>query len=1054
MRATIYNASAGSGKTYRLAYKYVRDVIENPPLYRNILAVTFTNKATEEMKSRILSEIHMLASGAKSNYLDDLVSELSLTEEQIRQIAMQVRSRILHDYSRFTVLTIDTFFQRIIRAFIQELGLDINYNIELESSSVLTKSADKLIEQITIDEELKRWILEFVEERISDGNRWDIREGILSLGDEIFKESNREILDGDDSKARLKQILRNADAQIKTLSREFQQIGTEAMEIIVTAGSSPTDFKGGSRSFATYFQVAASGELKAPTPTVIANCESTDNWYGKKSLACDLSSELQPLLQQLCDKYSQTSRVINAAALIRENFRSFALLSDLYREVQQACAEQNMMLLSETKVILTEFIANNDTPFIYEKVGNRFERYMIDEFQDTSLKEWYNFLPLLHNAMAQSEQSSVLIVGDIKQAIYRWRGGDWRILHSLAREELGAESTEIVNMQENYRSLPQIVEFNNYAIEAVVKLDNMSLNNKITTALNSDALDAETYCELNDMLLNAYTDHAQIPRKSASCSGYVEVTPYSGEQEPPIVERVIEILDQGFSPSEILILTRSKSEGVRVADQLLQFKSVNKVEKYNFDVMTQEALIVGFAPVSNFVIAAMSLALDEESGVQRVIYNRFLGDRDLDAPLSDEDRLFLQKIRILSPEEAFEQIVIYYSLSSVSQNIAYLQAIHEQIIGFSSSKIGDITLFLKWWEESGHNKSLSVEQSDSSIEITTIHKAKGLEKAVVILPFCNWKLDPKTNNGTIKNIVWAEAQGELEGLGLFPIKFKKAMGESLFSNQYFRELVQSHVDSVNLLYVALTRASQALHIFVPLKLDSKGNEKEHIGKILLDAMGCRSEIPKQGALACKVIERNSGLSYTYGDTPQPLKRDRAESSQLVCMDDYPTSIADLRLRLPSQRYFEQDPEAELTPRHLGILMHKAFEESSSADDVFRRIELMRTNAHINQTEYEIIIEKMHESLRNPLIEEWFDGSWDEIRNEHEIIIPKESSFRRPDRVMFKGDRVVVVDYKFGRNELPEHQKQVADYMNLISAMGYTHVEGYLWYIKSGNIKSV
>lgn len=1052
MRATIYNASAGSGKTYRLAYKYVRDVIEDSSLYRNILAVTFTNKATEEMKSRILGEIHLLASDQNSNYLSDLMGELSLPEEEIRRRAMQVRSKILHDYSRFTVLTIDTFFQRIIRAFIQELGLDINYNIELESSNVLTKSADKLIEQITVDEELRRWILEFVEERISDGNKWDIREGILSLGEEIFKESNREVLEGEDSKSRLKGILRKAEIQVKQHQEEFQKLGEEAMQIILSAGSQITDFKNGNRGFAKYFEAAARGEMGKPAPTTLKNSESTEDWYGKKSTCCDLSSELQPLLKALCDKYFEASKVINAASLIRENYRSFALLGDLYREVQRSCAEQNMMLLSETKVILTEFIANNDTPFIYEKVGNRFERYMIDEFQDTSLKEWHNFLPLLQNAMSQSEQSSVLIVGDIKQAIYRWRGGDWRILHSLAREELGAESTEIVNLKENYRSLPQIVEFNNHAIEQVVRLDNMELNDKITDAFNHDIIDAHTYCELNDMLLNAYKDHAQTPRKSAMQCGYVEVTPCG--EEPPIVERVVEILDQGFKPSEILILTRSKSEGVKVADELLQFKSINKVDKYNFDVMTQEALVVGFAPVSNFIVATLSLALDESNGIQRVIYNRFLGDRPLDAPLSDEDKIFLEQIRILSPEEAFEQIVIYYSLNKKSQDVAYIQAIHEQVIGFSSSKIGDITLFLKWWEESGRTKSLSVEQSDSAIEITTIHKAKGLEKAVVLIPYCSWSLDPKTNNGAIKNIVWAEAQGELEELGKFPVKYKKAMGESLFSNQYFRELTQSHVDSVNLLYVALTRASEALHIFVPLKQDSKGQDKPHIGKTLLDAIGCRTPDSKLGDTRVKVVERSSGLSYTYGDTPTPLGGKKSASAELVSMVDYPTSIADLRLRLPSQRYFEQDPEAELTPRHLGILMHKTFEQANDTEDVFRRIETMHTNALISTSEYEVIIERMHSSLKNPLVREWFDGSWSEIRNEHEIILPKESTFKRPDRVMIKDNRVVVVDYKFGLTEQKEHYSQVEGYMNLISKMGYESVEGYLWYIKSGKIREV
>ena len=234
MRARILNASAGSGKTYQLAYKYVRDVVEQPTLYRHILAVTFTNKATEEMKSRILSEIHTLASGGKSGYLASLCTELSLDERTVRTRAREARTRILHDYSRFTILTIDTFFQRILRAFIQELGLDLNYNVEIETASVLSKSADALVEQIRIDEELQRWLTAFVQERIEDGKRWDVREGILALGNEIFKESNRETLSAERSKAELDRIVGKATGRAKAGKKEFQELGVRAMNLMNT----------------------------------------------------------------------------------------------------------------------------------------------------------------------------------------------------------------------------------------------------------------------------------------------------------------------------------------------------------------------------------------------------------------------------------------------------------------------------------------------------------------------------------------------------------------------------------------------------------------------------------------------------------------------------------------------------------------------------------------------------------------------------------------------------------------------------------------------------
>ena len=397
MRARILNASAGSGKTYQLAYKYVRDVVEQPGIYRHILAVTFTNKATEEMKSRILKEIHRLASGGASPYLGNLCRELSLDERSVRKRAAEVRSKILHDYSRFTVLTIDTFFQRILRAFIKELGIDLNYNVEIETASVLTKSADTLIEQITTDRDLQRWLTDFVQERIDEGKKWDIRDGILTLGGELFKEKNKDALSAARPREELARIVGEATAHAAATKKRMQDAAAEAVRIIGDAGASVADFPYKGSGFAAYFYAVAGGSFERYGSRAEAACTRDEAWGKPGSTAQGLRSRLQPLLREMCGLYDENVRAWNTCDLLRENYRSFALLSDLYAKVQQMCDQENMMLLSETKYILSEFIGHNDAPFIYEKVGNRFEHFMIDEFQDTSVKEWENFLPLLQN---------------------------------------------------------------------------------------------------------------------------------------------------------------------------------------------------------------------------------------------------------------------------------------------------------------------------------------------------------------------------------------------------------------------------------------------------------------------------------------------------------------------------------------------------------------------------------------------------------------------------------------------------------------------------------
>ena len=503
VRAKILNASAGSGKTYQLAYKYVHDTVEQPTRYRHILAVTFTNKATEEMKTRILKEIHALASGAASSYLEPLCRELGMDAATVRRRAREVRSHILHDYSHFTVLTIDTFFQRILRAFIKELGIDLNYTVEIETAPVLAQGADTLIEQIASDSGLQRWMSDFVQERIDEGLKWDIRESILTLGAELFKERNRETL----AAARPREELRRTAA--------------EAVGIIAAAGCSVADFPYREKGFAAWFYAVAGGSTDRYGSRVEAACTDDARWGKAGTPSQRLRPQLQPLLRRLCELYERNVRLWNTCDLLRENYHSFALLSDLYTRVQELCDAQNTMLLSETKYVLSEFIGHNDAPFIYEKVGNRFEHFMIDEFQDTSVKEWENFLPLLQNAMAQSGATSVLIVGDIKQSIYRWRGGDWKILHSQAQRALGADSTELVNLTENYRSLPAVVDFNNKAIGRVVEADNQALNATLDEAAARGDMDARTAAGLRDTLCDAYREHAQTPRRLGGRPGYV-----------------------------------------------------------------------------------------------------------------------------------------------------------------------------------------------------------------------------------------------------------------------------------------------------------------------------------------------------------------------------------------------------------------------------------------------------------------------------------------------------------------------------------------------------
>lgn len=1056
-RAHILSASAGSGKTYQLAYKYVRDVIEHPELYRAILAVTFTNKATEEMKSRILREIHLLASNQKSNYTKRLVEELDMSENQIRERAINARTLILHDYSRFSVLTIDRFFQRIIRAFIKELGIDLNYNIELKPNNLLTQSTETLIESIAEDQELRKWMLEFAEERMNDGAKWDMRNDLISLGRELFNEKARERLAMKQSKESLQEIINHYIARSEQWRKELREIGAQGIAIMDRYGVLSTQFKGLSNSFARIFERYAAGEFKEPTATAQKASHNVELWYGKgaeESIRA-AANELQPLLDKLCTSYTKAIKVINTTSLLRENYRSFALLSDLYDQIVSMCDKENIMILGETKHILSTFINDSNTPFIYEKVGNRYERFMIDEFQDTSAKEWKNMLPLLHNAMASSEDVSVFIVGDIKQSIYRWRGGDWRLLQQQAQEDMGIDNTLKLHLKENYRSLPDIVEFNNSMIREIVAKDNNYLNELLDNALKDKHIDQSLHSSLHNIVATAYAEHAQMPARQSAERGYAEVTLFDYAMESPFIESIEHAIERGYKYSDILILVRDSNDGAKVAATLFAYKEANFTSRglAGFNILTADVLTIGTCSISEFIIAVFRLAVHNDNKIERGVYNRYLG-KPLHSMLTSEELDTLHRIAHLSLMEAFEEVVRHYNLYERKEDIAALQAMHEQVISFSALRIADIQQYLKWWDEKGQDEHLTIDMSSDTIEITTIHKAKGLERPVIIIPYCKWATTPR---GNLHQVVWAKADNgvmnEVELGGEFPVIYRNTMRESAFTTEYYNELVMSHVDAINLLYVAFTRAVEELYVYVPKNLNTKGDSRNHNTSIV-------ELVSEAAASLCgkpTIVQEEDlmeSITYTYGT---PLSKATKGKDTLptasMLLKEYNTHAPQLNIRHRGTRYEEEGLTKPDTMQGLGIRLHRLFERAYSTDELRQRIRLMEQNCNIDSKEAEELVKKVEMALTNPTIKEWFNGEWEEIKSEAEII--HRGNVRRPDRVMIKGRRAVVVDYKFGERQDKRYRTQLTDYIKLLHEMDrYDTIEGYIWYITLGKVEQI
>ncbi|MBQ8863171.1 MAG: UvrD-helicase domain-containing protein [Rikenellaceae bacterium] len=1045
----ILSASAGSGKTYRLAYKYVETTILNPESYRHILAVTFTNKATDEMKRRILHEIDTLARGEKSDFLSDLLRDHpSLSEERICQRALEVRSRILHDYSNFAVMTIDRFFQRVVRSFMRELGVELNYTLELRTDDLLSTATDNLIEGIADNSSLEHTVDGFVEGRIDNSRHWDLRGDIARLGKQLFSDDFYASGVNIDSSEQLAEMGRQLRERRNSVRAEVVHAATDALNIIESAGLSREDFAGKSRSFVAYLPnwTSPQGTLPQLNKTVLSAIDNPDGWPNKTSPRRGDVPSVYGRVNPLIVALREGMRTLTTLEIVLRRFDEFVLLADLRKSLDTICQDQNILPISKTSRLIAGLIADSDAPFIYERVGSWYDYYMIDEFQDTSRTQWNNFLPLVAEAVSRSESQPVLLVGDVKQSIYRWRGGDWRILANDVADHfrrIAPDSIDFEPLEKNYRSFRRVVEFNNAFTGAVIRAMADSVRTTLTKAVDAGQITESLCRQLGSMIEQAYTPFAQEPNKQVP-EGYATIRSYDTTDDgvPPIVERLKDLQLRGYRPEDIAILVRSNNDGYRVAEMLLEAKRQNTDPRFCFDIVTGEALRVDSSSVVQFVVACLKLSQNPDDTISAAMFNRTLG-RAADAPLTDDEREFMSVVGRKSPEEAFENILIRWQLDRNSEALSYVQALHQQILSFSSGRIADIPLFVQWWEENGCKESLVMPSGTSAITIITVHKSKGLEYKAVLIPYADWEY---SGGGDMMWLRSSVAGGE----GAYPVTLNSASADTEFAPDYYNEVVMQAIDSLNILYVAVTRAKCELHVMLPAK-------PRGVGKMIMAAVGSLQQLADMGDYSCTTL--NDGLLAVDYGLPTQAKHSDESSSTTIHLDSYPTHpvSAKIKLKFPSERYTEEGA-LSLSPRDMGVLMHRVFQDARSRAEVVEGVRRLEVDAVISSDESNTLQAQIARAFENPMVADWFSEKWQVVRAEGDILLPKDyeperkkKRVRRPDRVMICGNRAVVVDYKFGRHKDSSYDTQIERYMNLLRDMGYAEVEGYLWYVALGEV---
>ena len=1107
---TVYRASAGSGKTFTLAVEYISLLVKDPENYQHILAVTFTNKATQEMKMRILSQLYGIANSLQSSqqYFNKVKEKTNMPDAVIRNNARAALTLLIHRYNNFRILTIDAFFQQVLRNLAHELGQTANLRVDLNNEEITEKAVDQMIESLEKGQPVLQWISTYINNSIEDDNGWNIIGKIKTFGTNIFKDFYKA------HEANLKEQLSNADdfkvyettlrKRRNDIRKTFNSKARSILNEIKNANLDiPSNYRSGLYKYLTDSAIAPLTNKPLKAGVLKAN-ESPQNWTSSKCAKADkqqiqtlaaevLSAQLSELIAYNNDNWNEFQSI----QLTLSHLSELRLLHAIADAVDNLTKDTNRFMLSNTQALLKELIADSDTPFIFERIGARLKHVMIDEFQDTSTIQWQNFQVLLANCMAQ-ELSQNLIVGDIKQSVYRWRQGDWGILNNIEKS-FAHQKIRLETLYYNYRSEKRIIDFNNAFWEQCVA-------NTAKEVAQDDAEKAE-------IVQKAYEDVAQKTHKTTE-NGFVKISLYpSKSMKEAVLEELIETIKELFSngyggknQSKIAILVRSKNNIQDIVNALLQSFG-NEI-----NIVSDEAFRLDASLSVNIIVSAMHLLTHPDDVLTRGKLVKLYNQEVLKKPLTDTDLLVsinesnnidtknidkkerrklateqqMAKLNSQLPPEyvanrelllglpivdLVDKLFMLFGLDQLEGQSSYICTLYDTLNDFLKDHTADIDDFINEWENSLSSKTIQSDEIEG-IRIMTIHKSKGLEFDNVIIPFCNWEMEKK---GTL----WCETKNKpapYNKLPLLPIDFSrdKLIG-TVFEDDYKEEHFQNIVDNLNLLYVAFTRASKNLFVFglrqgkTTLDNIAKGTPPGNRSYAIELALRQVSE-QLQGSSLSFPDDIGSEIHFEYGTlVPETHEKEHAVADNpfLIKPDKHIVSIA----TYPQAATFKQsnksiefvkgedvDPSDRTRYIKIGNVLHQLFSTIYTTADIPTRLNELEQQGIIYNDEITSaqLRTRIEDAITNPQVQEWFSKRW-QLYNECTILEynkdTNEVEEHRPDRVMTDGKEFVVVDFKFGK-EREEYKRQVQQYMEILIRMGHKKVSGYLWYVVKNNVVEV
>jgi ATP-dependent exoDNAse (exonuclease V) beta subunit len=1021
-RFKIYNASAGSGKTFTLVKEYLKIVLasERSPGFGQILAVTFTNKAVNEMKERILHSLFEMSNIKGSANVGDMAlvlqNELGLEWDTLQRRSDQVLKRILHNYAFFDVSTIDKFTHRVIRSFAKDLKLSQSFEVVLDTDILLEEAIDNLLSKSGEDPKLTKVLVDFALDKTDDDKHWNIAMDLQKMGRMLFSENEMVHLRNIKDK-RIQDFTafqKNIKEKISVLETMAKEKAGKATGLIIDSGKKEEDFP--RKTLPDHFKKILDGNYD---PARLYQNTLENQLREGKLVKVNVSPVPAITAEALLNLYLEIREMLFRRAFlsnILQNLVPLTVLQSIQLELKAIESQKELLPISSFNTLISDIIADQPAPFIYERLGEKYRHYFIDEFQDTSEMQWQNLIPLVGNALesldANGEPGSLLIVGDAKQAIYRWRGGKPEQFLGLigGANNPFSIAPSLYTLERNYRSAEEIIKFNNEFF-------------KITSSFVESAAYQQLFSEETHQEINV--------RKG----GLVQLEFIDCDRDsidPTYLERILEAvqtsLKNGYLYQDICILIRKKKQGILVSQGLIN---------EGIPVVSSETLLLKSSPEVIFLIGLLNHIDQPDDQESKYLIADYLIPKDpdyhgvilkamakLDQWLLENYEFDIQRLKILSVYDGLEEAITQFGL--VSHSDAFVTYLMDEVLLVEQKQGTGIKAFLDHWEKKKEKLSITAPENINAIKIMTIHKSKGLEFPIVIYPYANSNIYEERNPK-----LWLGVDpGENSGFEKVLLSKKKQMQQYGARSEvlYNEDQQKLEFDAFNVLYVALTRAIDGLFILSEREINSKGEHKKNLYSTVFKYF-----LIETGRWA------DDQTLYTIGHL-EPKQKDRKKSLQETIL--YMNSIKEAgapKMVFKSALWDETDRD----PRKKGTLIHYIMSLIEYEKDIEPSLTYLEETGTVQAEEIEEFRELLFRLVRHPELKPLFQEGVI-VKNEREIIT-ENGLILRPDRLTFQDRRVTIVDYKTGARSA-EHREQLLSYGQALKKMGYELARSIVVYI--------